>query len=198
MNSILRLVGIAKKAGRLEIGEEPVGGVCRSRQAKLILLAADAAENSMRRARHFGDGANVQTVVTPFTKAELGMCVGRSSCAMLALTDAGLAAALVKKLAEHDPAQYAEVARQLAVRADKVLQRQKEELKHQKNLRLGKKKPWSPPVAPGAQPKTALNSSAPQGNIQAAQARIEQKKISVPTGKITIKGKLPAGLKRTP
>ena len=36
---ILHLLGLARKAGRLEIGEEPVGAVCRARQARLVLLA---------------------------------------------------------------------------------------------------------------------------------------------------------------
>lgn len=48
MDSILHLVGIAKKAGRLEVGEEPVGAAARARQAKLILVASDAAENTVR------------------------------------------------------------------------------------------------------------------------------------------------------
>ena len=32
---VLHLLGLAKKAGRLEIGEEPVGAACRARQARL-------------------------------------------------------------------------------------------------------------------------------------------------------------------
>ena len=48
---ILHLIGLAKKAGKLEIGEEPVGAACRARQAKLVLLAADAAPNTFRRIR---------------------------------------------------------------------------------------------------------------------------------------------------
>ena len=46
---ILHLLGLAKKAGRLEIGEEPVGALCRARHARLILLASDAAPNTRRR-----------------------------------------------------------------------------------------------------------------------------------------------------
>ena len=38
---ILHLLGLARKAGRLEIGEEPVGAACRARQARLVLLASD-------------------------------------------------------------------------------------------------------------------------------------------------------------
>ena len=38
---VLHLIGLARKAGRLEIGAEPVGAVCRSRHARLLLLAQD-------------------------------------------------------------------------------------------------------------------------------------------------------------
>ncbi len=89
---ILHLLGLAKKAGRLEIGEEPVGALCRARHARLILLASDAAPNTRRRCAHFGEIGNVLWLELPATKAELGFCLGRTSCAMLALSDAGFAA----------------------------------------------------------------------------------------------------------
>ena len=54
---ILHLLGLAKKAGRLEIGEEPVGAAARAHQARVLLLAADAAPNTVRRAAHFGFAA---------------------------------------------------------------------------------------------------------------------------------------------
>ena len=82
---ILHLLGLAKKAGRLEIGEEPVGALCRARHARLILLASDAAPNTRRRCAHFGEIGNVLWLELPATKAELGFCLGRTSCAMLAL-----------------------------------------------------------------------------------------------------------------
>ena len=70
---ILHLLGMAKKAGRLEVGEEPVGAACRARQARLVLLAADAAPNTRRRAAHFGEAGNVLWLETPFSKEELGL-----------------------------------------------------------------------------------------------------------------------------
>lgn len=142
---ILHLLGLAKKAGRLEIGEEPVGAACRSRQARLVLLAADAAPNTRRRCAHFGEAGNVLWLEAPFTKSELGFILGRSSCAMLALTDAGFSAAVVEKLAARDPDKYGPAAAQLREKADRALQRQKEQRQHEKNLRQGKQKPWAPP-----------------------------------------------------
>lgn len=141
---ILHLIGLARKAGKLEIGEEPVGAVCRARHARLLLLAQDAASNTRRRAAHFGEAGNVLWLEIPYTKEELGFYLGRSSCAMLALTDAGFAATLVEKLAASNPFRYGPAAEQLRTKADKMLQRQREKRQHEKNLREGKRKPWAP------------------------------------------------------
>lgn len=115
MDSVLHLIGIARKAGRLEIGEEPVGAAARARQARLILVAADAAENSARRAAHFAEAGKTCVLRLPYPKSVLGGMVGRASCAMLALTDVGLASALAGKLAGADPEQYGAAAAELAV-----------------------------------------------------------------------------------
>ncbi len=145
MHNILPLIGLARKAGRLEVGEEPVGAACRSRQAKLVLLAGDAAAGTARRAAHFGQTGNVLWLTLPFTKAELGGALGRSSCAMAAVTDAGLAASLAGKLAAADPEAYGPAAQQLDKKAAKAAQRRRERVAYEKNLQRGGKKPWSPP-----------------------------------------------------
>ena len=147
----LNLIGIACKAGKLELGEEPTGAACRAHHAKLVLLASDAAENSARRAESFAGAGKVPCLASPFTKAELGWKVGRSSCAMLAFTDAGLAAALCQKLAELDPERFGETAEVLAGKAAKVQQRQKEKRIHEKRLRAGREHPWAAP--PRTEPK---------------------------------------------
>ena len=87
MDNVLHLLGIARKAGRVEVGEEPVGASARARQARLILVASDAADNSARRAAHFAQAGKAPWFRVPYTKGELGGTVGRASCAMLALTD---------------------------------------------------------------------------------------------------------------
>ena len=115
---ILSLIGLANKAGKLEIGEEPVGALSRARQAKLILLAGDAAPNTCRRAAHFGEAGNVLFLQLPFSKEELGFLLGRSSCAMMALADSGLAASIVEKLSARDPERYGPAAEQLRQKAD--------------------------------------------------------------------------------
>lgn len=169
---ILHLLGLARKAGRLEIGEEPVGAACRARHARLVLLASDAAPNTYRRCAHFGQAGNVLWLELPFTKAELGFQLGRGSCALLALTDAGFAASVAEKLAARDPERYGPAAQQLRVKADRVLQRQQERRQHEKNLREGKRKPWAPPppaktrdqdVKPGKGPNRSHPKPKPPG-----------------------------------
>ena len=121
MDSALHLLGIARKAGRAEVGEEPAGAACRAGQ--------------------------VPWLKTPWDKGTLGGAVGRTACAMLALTDAGLAAALVEKLAQADPDAYGPAAEALRDKADRQLQRQREQRAHEKKLERAKKKPWAPPPA---------------------------------------------------
>ena len=106
MDKLLNLIGLAKKAGKLEVGEEPVGAAARSKHARLILIASDAADNTRRRALHFGEAGECICLEIPPTKENLGRALGRTSCALLALTDIGFAEAVAKKLAESDEAHY--------------------------------------------------------------------------------------------
>lgn len=145
-NAILSLIGLSKKAGRLEVGEEPVGAAARARHAKLLLVASDAAANTRRRCSHFAEAGAVPWAELPFTKEELGGTVGRSSCALVAVTDIGFASSLAAKLSALNPERYGDLAAALDTKAQKALQRQKEQRQHEKNLREGKRKPWAAPA----------------------------------------------------
>jgi len=139
VDKVLNLIGLAQKAGRLAVGEEPTGAAARSRDARLILVAADAAENSVRRVRHFADAGQCLWCRIGADKDALGRAVGRSSCAMLAVMDIGFAEAIAKKLAEGDE-QYAVTAEKLSVKAQRAAERRREAEAHEKNIRTGKKR----------------------------------------------------------
>ena len=145
---ILSLLGLALRGSRLAVGEEPVEAVARARDARLLLLASDAADNTRRRVEHFADAGQCIWVRIPYTKAELGRAVGRSSAAILAVTDIGLAAAVAHRLAELDPARYEETAKRLDVKAQRAAQRKAEQLAHEKNVRQGKRRAKAEPPAP--------------------------------------------------
>lgn len=140
MEHILSMIGLAKKAGRVEIGEEPVGSAVRAKKARVILIAQDAAASSVRRARAFANVGNCLYLIIPADKDDLGRCLGRTSCAMAAVTDIGFADAIVKKLAAIDPEKYGEAAEKMDVKARRAAERKREQAQHEKNLRQGKKR----------------------------------------------------------
>lgn len=148
MDPILSMIGICRKAGKIEAGEEPVDAAVRARDARLLLLAADAADNTARRCAHFAEVGQCLWLRVPESKYELGRALGRGSCAVLAITDTGLALAVAQRLAEHDPAKYDEAVAKLQVKAQRARERQEEQLRHEKNLRQGKRREKSPPPPP--------------------------------------------------
>jgi len=101
-------------------------------------VASDAAENTVRRVRHFAEAGQCLWLKLPFTKDDLGGAVGRSSVAIVAVTDIGLANAVVRKLAEEDPKRYGEAAQRLEIKAQRAAERRAEQQAHEKNIRTGK------------------------------------------------------------
>ncbi len=105
----LSLIGLARRGGNVQIGEDPVGTLCRAGKAKLLLLASDAAENTVHRAAGFARPGGVPVIQLPYSKAELGYALGRASCAMAALSDAGFSIRFLQKLHQTEPERYADV-----------------------------------------------------------------------------------------
>ncbi len=138
MDKALNYMALARKAGRIELGEEPVGAAARAQKARLVVVASDASDHTWRRAKSFVAGTQQQCIKVPFDKDQLGMAIGRSSLAIAAFTDPALALAFVKALG--DPARYAEELASLDKRTQRIQQRQKEEKAHQRNVAMGRRK----------------------------------------------------------
>ena len=136
MHKALNYMGLARRGGRIELGEEPCGAAARAGHARLIVVAADASPHTWRRAKSYAAGTDQQCVRVPFSKDELGEAIGRSSLAMAAFTDPALALAFVKALDGQE--QYREVLENLDAKAKRVKQRQDEAKAHQRNVRMGK------------------------------------------------------------
>lgn len=117
MRDALRMAGLALRAGRLEAGEEPVAAACRAKRSRLVLAASDAAPGSLQRAERFAEEGQCLFLVLPCSKEELGGALGRSQCAMAAVTDLGLAQAIVSRLAQADPEAYGAIEARLQTKA---------------------------------------------------------------------------------
>lgn len=98
----LNLLGLARRGGNLALGEEPVGDVCQQHKARVVFLSCDAGDTICRRAARMAEGGNAPLVTLPWSKEEVGSALGRKTCALLALTDQGLASAVLLRLAQDD------------------------------------------------------------------------------------------------
>ncbi len=83
---ILNALGLASKAGKIIIGEQNVLAKIKSREAKLVFLAADTGINTSKR---ITDKCNFYEVVniTDFTTSELNKAIGKRNCKVIAITD---------------------------------------------------------------------------------------------------------------
>ncbi|MDR1117601.1 MAG: L7Ae/L30e/S12e/Gadd45 family ribosomal protein [Oscillospiraceae bacterium] len=97
-NDILSLLGLARKARRLEAGEEPVSAALLAGKATLCMAASDSSENTKRRTAQWAESAGVKFIELDFTKEELGGAIGRGLCAVAVLTDRGFTDSLLRKL----------------------------------------------------------------------------------------------------
>ena len=98
MDNTLRYLSLARKAGKAELGEEPVGAAARALHAHVILVAKDASDHTWRRAKSYAAGTDQQCIRLDSSKDEMGQAIGRTSLAIAAVTDVGLALALVESL----------------------------------------------------------------------------------------------------
>lgn len=135
MDKALQYLALARKAGRIELGEEPTGAAARAQHARLIVVASDASDHTWRRAKSFAAGTDQQCVKVPFTKDALGLATGRTSLAIAAVTDPALALAFLQALEKPDV--YKEALESLTNRTKRIRQRQAEAKAHERKKQPG-------------------------------------------------------------
>ena len=136
MDKALNYMALARKAGRIELGEEPVGAAARAQHARLVIVAQDAGDHTWRRAQSFVAGTEQLCMKVPFTKDQLGQAIGRTSLALAAFTDPALALAFVKTLENVSE----DIVSQLEARTQRIAKRQKEAKARKRNQRFGRKR----------------------------------------------------------
>ena len=100
----------------IALGEHDAGAAARAGKACLLLLAQDASDNARKRAEGFAYTAQAPLLRLPYTKQTLSERLGKTGCAIAAVTDPGLAKAFVSALAQADPEQYSNTAAELAAK----------------------------------------------------------------------------------
>ena len=69
---VLRMLGLARRAGKLAYGDELVREACFDHKTRCVFIAGDAGANAAKKAAFYADKANVPCVTLPHGKLELG------------------------------------------------------------------------------------------------------------------------------
>ena len=118
-NKYLGLLGLAKRAGKLEAGDEATRAAITAKSARLVLIASDASDRTRDNFLFITESENVACLMVAETRAELGNALGRRPSAVVGICDAGLAAATAKAIAETDES-ASEISDALNARAAKI------------------------------------------------------------------------------
>lgn len=102
-NSILRMIGLAKKAGKIAFGANLAISAIRSHtKPKLVLLAKDASENTAKKVIDGCKYHEVSYLVTEFSGDVLAKTIGKTFDVMvIAIMDEGFARSIITKI--NDP-----------------------------------------------------------------------------------------------
>lgn len=94
---ILSLLGLCQRAGKLVSGELSCITAIRNKSAKLIILANDASENTVKK---FSDKTCYYNIklCRISTKFEIGKALGKKERTIVAITDKGFAEEVLKIL----------------------------------------------------------------------------------------------------
>ena len=96
-DKVLSLLGLARRAGKLEAGFDAAVSAARAKKARLLLAAQDVSEKTVKNLQYEGDRVEIPTV-----RVKAGMEETSRACnvraGVLAVTDQGFAAALLKEL----------------------------------------------------------------------------------------------------
>ncbi len=98
LDKALGLLGLARKAGKLQTGEETVGSLLLQKRARLTVLASDAGAAVSRKMRGMAEGTRQRVIEIPYDKLTLGAALGKQSVSVAAFADVSMALAFVKAL----------------------------------------------------------------------------------------------------
>lgn len=97
MDNVLRMIGLAVRAGKVVSGEFMTENAVKSGSAALVVIAQDVSENTRKKFRNMCEFYEVP-IREYADKDVLGHSIGKEFRASLAVTDEGLAQAILKKM----------------------------------------------------------------------------------------------------
>lgn len=99
-SSYLGLLGLARRAGKVEMGDDAAKAACTAGAARLIIISSEASSRTRETFRFIAENANIPHITVSETREEIGNALGKRPIVVCALCDTGFAAAIIKKLAD--------------------------------------------------------------------------------------------------
>ena len=98
MSSILSILGLAQRAGKLVSGEDAVEAAIRRGKVHLLIIADDASKNTQKKFQNMAEYRQMDVAVWG-EKEQLGMAIGKARRAIIGVTDRGFAKTIRSRLA---------------------------------------------------------------------------------------------------
>ncbi len=136
MTAGLSMLGMARKAGAVVIGEEAVTEGVLEHKIRLILVASDAGDTTAERISRL-ESDKLPVIPLNEDKQTLGAAVGFAKVAAVGICDLGFAAAIAAKLGGDNP-RAKSVSEGLSQRQNKALRRKADTVKHGKKSKRRK------------------------------------------------------------
>ena len=99
MDSVLGMIGLAKRAGKVVTGAEICGAAIKKGRSGLIIIAGDISENSRKAITDTCKYYKVKYIEYA-DKEKLGKITGSQERAVISVNDRGFAKAVLEKYAE--------------------------------------------------------------------------------------------------
>lgn len=94
--SLMGFMGLAKRAGKLAIGDSSATEYVRHKKAYLILLSSDASENTIKKYKNMSSFHKLPIITLDIDRYEFGRAIGREFAVVAAVCDRGFADGIVK------------------------------------------------------------------------------------------------------
>ena len=87
-DNLLNFLGIARRAGKIKLGADPVIDSIKSKKAKLIVFSSDISDKTRKNIKFTADTYAVECITVNRTKEEINFALGKYS-AVISVEDSG-------------------------------------------------------------------------------------------------------------
>ena len=88
--ALMRIIGLATRAGKIEVGEGKTEDRVRNKKSKLVIISLDASDNTIKKFENLCIGNDVP-MISAGERYVLGKYTGRECAVVLTVSDEGFA-----------------------------------------------------------------------------------------------------------